>query len=134
VLNTRIDEDMQPNAEQRRYRALFISDIHLGTKASQAEAFLDFLRCHDAPRFYLVSEIVDFWRIQRGVYWPQPHNDVLQKLLRKVRKGTELIYIPGNHDEAMREYCGSQFGGIAIERQDHPHRGRRTALSDHARR
>ncbi|MHA1134008.1 MAG: UDP-2,3-diacylglucosamine diphosphatase [Alphaproteobacteria bacterium] len=117
MLNTRIDDYTQPDAEQRRYRALFISDIHLGTKACQAEAFLDFLRYHDAPRFYLVGDIVDFWRIRRGVYWPQAHNDVLQKLLRKVRKGTELVYIPGNHDEAMREYCGSQFGGIAIERQ-----------------
>ena len=64
-------------------------------------AFLDFLKTHKAPRIYLVGDIVDFWRIRRGVYWPQPHNDVLQKLLREVRKGTEIIYIPGNHDEAM---------------------------------
>ena len=88
MLNTRLDEDKQPGAETKRYRALFISDIHLGTKACQAEAFLDFLRHHDAPRVYLVGDIVDFWRIRRGIYWPQPHNDVLQKLLRKVRKGT----------------------------------------------
>ena len=116
ALDTRIDNE--PNdAETKRYRALFISDIHLGTKACQAEAFLDFLRCHDAPQIYLVGDIVDFWRIRRGIYWPQAHNDVLQKLLRKVRKGSELIFIPGNHDEAMREYCGSNFGGIAIERQ-----------------
>ncbi|MCB1443258.1 MAG: UDP-2,3-diacylglucosamine diphosphatase [Methyloceanibacter sp.] len=105
------------SAEMQRYRALFISDIHLGTKACQAEAFLDFLKTHRAPRIYLVGDIVDFWRIRRGVYWPQSHNDVFQKLLRQVRKGVELIYIPGNHDEAMREYCGSRFGGIAIERQ-----------------
>ena len=117
MLNTQIEDDAQNNAETRRFRALFISDIHLGTKACQAEAFLDFLRFHEAPRIYLVGDIVDFWRIRRGVYWPQPHNDVLQKLLRKVRKGTDLVYIPGNHDEAMREYCGSQFGGVMIERQ-----------------
>ena len=92
----------------RRYRAIFISDLHLGTRACQAEAFIDFLRCHDASQFYLIGDIVDFWRIKRGIYWPQSHNDVLQKLLRKARKGTELIYIPGNHDEAMRDYCGSQ--------------------------
>jgi glycosyltransferase involved in cell wall biosynthesis len=79
-------------------------------------SFLDFLRCHEAPKIYLVGDVVDFWRIRRGIYWPQSHNDVLQKLLRKVRKGSELIFIPGNHDEAMREYCGSNFGGIAIER------------------
>ena len=117
MLDNRIEDEGQSNAGVQRYRALFISDIHLGTKACQAEAFLDFLKTHKASRIYLVGDIVDFWRIRRGVYWPQPHNDVLQKLLREVRKGTELIYIPGNHDEAMREYCGSQFGGIAIERQ-----------------
>ncbi len=117
MLDTQIDDTGRNDAETKRYRALFISDIHLGTKACQAEAFLDFLRCHEAPKIYLVGDIVDFWRIRRGSYWPQAHNDVLQKLLRKVRKGSELIFIPGNHDEAMREYCGSNFGGIAIERQ-----------------
>ena len=117
MLDTRKDASDQMSAEMQRYRALFISDIHLGTKACQAEAFLDFLKTHRASRIYLVGDIVDFWRIRRGVYWPQSHNDVFQKLLRQVRKGVELIYIPGNHDEAMREYCGSRFGGIAIERQ-----------------
>jgi len=117
VLDIPTEDDAQNEAEPRQFRALFVSDIHLGTKACQAEAFLDFLRFHHAPRIYLVGDIVDFWRIRRGIYWPQAHNDVLQKLLRKVRKGTELVYIPGNHDEAMRDYCGSQFGGIAIEQQ-----------------
>ncbi len=71
VLNTRIEDDATNEPEMRQYRALFISDIHLGTKACQAEAFLDFIRCHDAPRIYLVGDIVDFWRIRRGIYWPQ---------------------------------------------------------------
>jgi UDP-2,3-diacylglucosamine pyrophosphatase LpxH len=102
--------------EIRQYRALFVSDLHLGTKASQAAAFLDFIKSCEADRIYLVGDIVDFWRIRRGVYWPQDHNDVLQKLLRKARKGTELIFIPGNHDEVMRDYCGARFGAIAIER------------------
>lgn len=109
------DTDLE-RAGVKRYRTLFVSDLHLGTKACQADAFLDFLRSCEADRIVLVGDIVDFWRIKRGGHWPQAHNDVLQKLLRKVRKGTELIYIPGNHDEAMREYCGSAFGGIAIER------------------
>jgi UDP-2,3-diacylglucosamine pyrophosphatase LpxH len=117
VLNTRDDEEMQHDAGMKRYRALFISDLHLGTRACQAEAFLDFIRCHDAPRIFLIGDIVDFWRIRRGVYWPQSHNDVLQKLLRKARKGTDLVFIPGNHDEVMRDYCGVRFGGIAIERK-----------------
>jgi UDP-2,3-diacylglucosamine pyrophosphatase LpxH len=105
-----------PHPETKRYRALFVSDLHLGTKACQAEAFLDFLRHSEADRIYLVGDIVDFWRIKRGAYWPQAHNDVLQKLLRRVRKGNDLVFIPGNHDETMRDYCGARFGGIAIER------------------
>jgi len=98
----------------RRYRALFISDVHLGTKTSQAELLIDFLRLHDAETIYLVGDIVDFWRIRRSAHWPQSHNDVLQKLLRKVRKGTRIIYLPGNHDEALRSYLGAKFGGIEI--------------------
>ena len=110
------EDDVRHEPGVKRYRAIFVSDLHLGTKACQAEAFIDFLRSQDAPRIYLIGDIVDFWRIRRGIYWPQSHNDVLQKLLRKVRKGTDLIYIPGNHDEAMRDYCGLRFGGVAIER------------------
>jgi UDP-2,3-diacylglucosamine pyrophosphatase LpxH len=98
------------------FRTLFISDIHLGTRASQAEAFLDFLSVHDAPVIYLVGDIIDFWRVRRGAIWPQSHNDVLQKLLRKVRKGTKIYFIPGNHDEVLRAYCGASFGGIEIHR------------------
>jgi UDP-2,3-diacylglucosamine pyrophosphatase LpxH len=99
------------------YRTLFISDVHLGTRSSQADALLDFLKHHDAETIYLIGDIVDFWRIRRGAIWPQAHNDVLQKILRKVRKGARVIFIPGNHDEGLRQYCGSRFGGIEIERQ-----------------
>jgi UDP-2,3-diacylglucosamine pyrophosphatase LpxH len=103
-----------PEPDTVRYRALFISDLHLGTRAAQAESLLDFLRHHDADTIYLVGDIIDFWRVRRGPVWQQSHNDVLQKLLRKVRKGSRLIYIPGNHDEAMRDYAGATFGGIEI--------------------
>jgi UDP-2,3-diacylglucosamine pyrophosphatase LpxH len=96
------------------FRTLFISDIHLGTRACQADAFLEFLKNYDAETIYLVGDIIDFWRVKRGPVWPQSHNDVLQKLLRKVRKGTRVIFIPGNHDEALRDYCGMSFGGIEI--------------------
>ncbi len=99
------------------YRTLFISDVHLGTRSAQAEKLLDFLRETDAETIYLVGDIVDFWRVRRGAIWPQSHNDVLQKLLRKVRKGTRIIFIPGNHDECLRQYCGTRFGGIEVERQ-----------------
>jgi UDP-2,3-diacylglucosamine pyrophosphatase LpxH len=99
---------------QDRYRAVFISDVHLGTRTSQAAALLDFLREVEAETIYLVGDIVDFWRVRRGPYWPQAHNDVLQKLLRKARKGTRVVFIPGNHDEALRDYAGMHFGGIDI--------------------
>lgn len=100
-----------------KYRSLFISDVHLGTHGSQAELLLDFLREHEADTIYLVGDIVDFWRIRRGVVWPQTHNDVLQKILRKVRKGSRVIFIPGNHDDGLRQYAGQKFGGIEIELQ-----------------
>jgi UDP-2,3-diacylglucosamine pyrophosphatase LpxH len=101
-------------------RALFISDVHLGTRTAQAERLLGFLRHYRADTIYLVGDIVDFWKVRRGPHWPQLHNDVLQKLMRMVRKGARLIVIPGNHDEGMRAFAGMNFGGIEI-RQDIVH-------------
>ena len=101
----------------RTCRTLFISDVHLGTRSSQADALLELLKHTEADTIYLVGDIVDFWRIKRGAVWPQSHNDVLQKILRKVRKGTRVVFIPGNHDEGIRDYAGMHFGGIEIERQ-----------------
>jgi UDP-2,3-diacylglucosamine pyrophosphatase LpxH len=98
----------------RRYRTLFLSDLHLGTRGSQAELLLDFLRYNDAQTIYLVGDIVDGWRLKNGWYWPQTHNDVVQKLLRKVRKGARVIYVPGNHDEFARDYTGLVFGGVEV--------------------
>ncbi|CAH1665481.1 Ser/Thr protein phosphatase family protein, UDP-2,3-diacylglucosamine hydrolase homolog [Chelatococcus asaccharovorans] len=97
-----------------RTKALFISDVHLGTKGCQADLLLDFLRVHDADTIYLVGDMVDGWRLKQKWYWPQAHNDVVQKLLRKARKGCQIIYIPGNHDEFLRDYVGSNFGGVLI--------------------
>ncbi|PVE23689.1 UDP-2,3-diacylglucosamine hydrolase [Microvirga sp. KLBC 81] len=97
-----------------RVRTLFLSDLHLGTKGCQAEALLDFLKYYDAEMIYLVGDIVDGWRLKSGWYWPQSHNDVVQKLLRKVRKGSSLIYVPGNHDEFLRDYVGISLGGIEL--------------------
>jgi UDP-2,3-diacylglucosamine pyrophosphatase LpxH len=106
------------DAETQRVRTLFISDVHLGTSGCQAELLLDFLRQYDAETIYVVGDMVDFWRIKRSPHWPQCHNDVVQKLLRKVRRGTRLIYIPGNHDEDLRPYCGMNFGGIEFKLND----------------
>jgi UDP-2,3-diacylglucosamine pyrophosphatase LpxH len=98
------------------YRTIFISDVHLGMRNCQAAALLNFLRDTDAETYYLVGDIVDFWKFRRGPHWPQSHNDVLQKLLRKARKGSRIIFIPGNHDDGLRDYCGMNFGGIEIRR------------------
>ncbi|GJE25747.1 UDP-2,3-diacylglucosamine diphosphatase [Methylobacterium organophilum] len=97
-----------------RVRTLFLSDMHLGTKGCQAGLLLDFLRDYDADTIYLVGDIVDGWQLRSGWYWPQAHNDVVQKLLRKVRKGTHIVYVPGNHDEFLRDFLGTTFGGIEI--------------------
>src|SRR6516225_6790107 len=95
-------------------RTLFLSDIHLGTRGCQAEALLDFLRYYDADTIYLVGDIVDGWQLKSTWFWPQPHNDVVQKLLRKARKGARLLYIPGNHDEFLRDFYGTHLGGIEV--------------------
>ena len=104
---------LSPSAP-RKCHALFLSDLHLGTKGCQAERVLDFLRWHDADLIYLVGDIVDGWQLRHGWYWPQAHNDVVQKLLRKARKGARIVYVPGNHDEFLREYYGTHFGGVEV--------------------
>ncbi|MEN0001327.1 MAG: UDP-2,3-diacylglucosamine diphosphatase [Pseudomonadota bacterium] len=100
--------------EIKLFRTLFISDLHLGTRGCQAELLLQFLREHDAEKIYLVGDIFDGWRLRKGWYWPQTHDDVVQALLRKARKGAEVYYIPGNHDEVMRQFLGTHFGGIEV--------------------
>lgn len=106
--------DSSEPAGTRRYRSLFISDLHLGTRGAQADALLEFLRECEAQTIYLVGDIVDGWRLRSAWYWPQSHNDVVQKLLRKARKGTRVVYVPGNHDEFLRGFYGTHFGGIEV--------------------
>ena len=101
-------------AGSRRYRSIWISDLHLGTPGCQAKALLDFLRSVECQTLFLVGDIVDGWQLRRNWYWPQAHNDVVQKLLRKARKGTRVIFVPGNHDEFARRYVGHEFGGIEV--------------------
>ncbi|WP_136656874.1 UDP-2,3-diacylglucosamine diphosphatase [Nitratireductor sp. XY-223] len=98
----------------KRFRTLFISDIHLGSKAAKADYLIDFLRYHEADQIILVGDIIDGWRLRRSWNWPQDCNDVVQKLLRQARKGTRIIYIPGNHDEFLRDFPGTHFGGIEV--------------------
>ncbi len=106
--------DTGPVPTVAEYRTIWISDIHLGAKGCQATLLLDFLRATESANLYLVGDIVDGWRLRRWWYWPQTHNDVVQKLLRKARKGAKVVYIPGNHDAFARKYAGYQFGGIEV--------------------
>jgi UDP-2,3-diacylglucosamine pyrophosphatase LpxH len=101
-------------AERPRFRAIFISDLHIGTPGFQADALLDFLKHHPSDMLYLVGDIVDGWQLRRRWFWPQSHNDVVQKLLRRARKGCRVIYVPGNHDEFARHFVGHAFGGVEV--------------------
>jgi UDP-2,3-diacylglucosamine pyrophosphatase LpxH len=98
----------------RRVRTAFVSDVHLGTRGCQAELLLDFIKHVEFDNLYLIGDIVDGWRLKSGWYWPQAHNDVVQKILRLARKGVKVVYIPGNHDEFAREYCGTVFGDVHV--------------------
>jgi UDP-2,3-diacylglucosamine pyrophosphatase LpxH len=106
-----VEDDVAP---AMRFRAIFISDIHLGTPGCQAGRLLDFLRHTESDELYLVGDIIDGWQLRRRWFWHQDHNDVVQKVLRKARKGTRVTYIAGNHDEAARQFIGLSFGGIDI--------------------
>ncbi|WP_372524830.1 UDP-2,3-diacylglucosamine diphosphatase [Piscinibacter sp.] len=106
------DEPSVQHEHRRHYRSVWISDLHLGTPGCQAHALLDFLKHVESEHLFLVGDIIDGWQLRRSWYWPQAHNDVVQKLLRKARKGTRVIFIPGNHDEFARRYVDHNFGGV----------------------
>jgi len=102
------------------YRSIFVSDIHLGTKFAKAEAFLDFMKENESENLYLVGDIIDGWAIKRKFRWSQSHSDVIQKLLRKARKGTDVHYITGNHDEFLRSFLPLMLGDrIYVENEAH---------------
>ena len=113
-LPSEIGHDADDGGARQHYRAIFISDLHLGTPGCQALALLDFLKSHSSETLYLVGDIVDGWQLRRKWYWPQSHNDVVQKLLRRSRKGSRVIFVPGNHDEFARGFVGHHFGGIEV--------------------
>jgi len=101
--------------DPRRLRAAWISDVHLGTRGSNASALLDFLREYECETLYVVGDLIDIWQLRRSRYWPQQHNDVIQKILRKARKGTRVVYIPGNHDEMLAGFFGA-YGNIIVQK------------------
>jgi UDP-2,3-diacylglucosamine pyrophosphatase LpxH len=97
-----------------RVRAIFLSDIHLGTRACQAGRLLAFLRDHEAEQIYLVGDIVDFWSMKRGVAWSAEQNTFVQKMLKRARHGVDVVLVPGNHDEFARKYLDHSFGGVEV--------------------
>ena len=96
------------------YRTIFISDTHLGTSGCKAELLLDFLKSTECETLFLIGDIIDGWQLRKGWYWPTRHNDVVRCVLKKAKHGTRVIYVPGNHDEAFRDYVGLNLGGIEL--------------------
>jgi UDP-2,3-diacylglucosamine pyrophosphatase LpxH len=108
----------QPESTKKIHvRSVFISDVHLGSRDCRARELLEFLTTVEADYLFLVGDIVDFWSLRRGFHWPQEHNEVLRMVLAKAKEGTRVIYVPGNHDEDIREFCGSKFGNLEIRRK-----------------
>jgi UDP-2,3-diacylglucosamine pyrophosphatase LpxH len=102
---------------RRRYRTIWISDIHLGTRGCNAAMLIDFLDNVDSETLYLVGDIVDGWQLKKRFYWPTGHNDIVWRIMKRARRGTRVVYIPGNHDEMFRQFTGMNFGGVEIRRK-----------------
>jgi UDP-2,3-diacylglucosamine pyrophosphatase LpxH len=112
-----VEEPMDSGPERAKYRAVFISDLHLGTPGCQAKELLAFLKSHPSQYLYLVGDIIDGWQLRRKWHWPQAHNDVVQKILKKARKGCKVAFVPGNHDEFVRQFDGQHFGGVVVRNE-----------------
>ncbi len=105
---------LSPAASRRPFRAVFISDVHLGFRGCRAGDLLEFLHGVECEYLYLVGDIVDLWALRRKPFWPQQHNDVLRTILGKAKYGTRVVYVPGNHDETLRSYVGHRFGNVSL--------------------
>jgi UDP-2,3-diacylglucosamine pyrophosphatase LpxH len=101
---------------RRRFRTIWISDVHLGTRGCNARLLIDFLDHTDSETMYLVGDIIDGWRLKKKLFWPPEHNDIVWRILKRAKRGTRVVYIPGNHDEIVRQFCGLDFGGVEIMR------------------
>jgi UDP-2,3-diacylglucosamine pyrophosphatase LpxH len=105
------------SSARRRYRAVFLSDLHLGTRGCRSDFAADFLRRVECERLYLVGDIIDGWRLRKSWYWDADHDEVIRLILRMARQGTEVTYIPGNHDEVFRAWLGMEFAGVHLRRE-----------------
>ena len=99
---------------KRKYRTVWISDIHLGTRGCNATMLVDFLRSIECETLYLVGDIIDGWRLKKGWYWPDAHNEVVRRVLKMAHRGTRVVFVAGNHDELLRDYAGMSFGGVEL--------------------
>jgi UDP-2,3-diacylglucosamine pyrophosphatase LpxH len=106
-----------PSRQRRRFRTIWISDVHLGTRGCNATMLIDFLDSTDSETMYLVGDIIDGWRMKRKFYWPATHNDIVWRVMKRAKRGTRVVYIPGNHDEMFRQFTGMNFGGVEIRRK-----------------
>jgi UDP-2,3-diacylglucosamine pyrophosphatase LpxH len=116
-LSGKRDSKPERERERRKYRTIWISDIHLGTKGCNADMLIDFLDSTDSDIMYLVGDIIDGWRMKKRFFWPAEHNDIVWRVLKRAKRGTRIIYIPGNHDEMFRQFTGLDFGGVEIRRK-----------------
>jgi UDP-2,3-diacylglucosamine pyrophosphatase LpxH len=101
---------------KRKFRTVWISDIHLGTRGCNVTLLIDFLASVECETLYLVGDIIDGWRLKKGWYWPDAHNEVVRRILKIAHRGTRVVYVVGNHDAMLRDYAGMSFGGIEIRR------------------
>jgi len=102
------------NEEHHRYRTLFISDVHLGSKGCNADFLADFLKYNHCDKLYMVGDIIDGWSLKKKNYWPQAHTNVIRRVLTKAKRGTDVVFVTGNHDEFLRRYSGLTFGNIQL--------------------
>jgi UDP-2,3-diacylglucosamine pyrophosphatase LpxH len=109
--------NLDPGDHRLRFRTIWISDVHLGTRGCNARLLLDFLDHSDSDTLYLVGDIIDGWRLKKRFYWPAAHNDIVRRILKRAKRGTRVVYIPGNHDEMFRQFSGLDFGGVEIRRK-----------------
>lgn len=107
-------QHFDPKLRRMPFRTVWISDTHLGTPGCNAELLLDFLKSIDCQTLFLVGDIVDGWQLRKGWYWPALHNDIVRCVMKQAKHGTRVVYVPGNHDEAFRDYVGLNFGGVEV--------------------
>ena len=115
---SKLDRRIGPSGHPRRhYRTIWISDVHLGTRGCNDRLLIDFLDHVDSDTLYLVGDIIDGWRMKKRFFWPERHNAILRRVMKRAKHGTQVVYIPGNHDEMFRQFTGMSFGGVEIRRR-----------------